>query len=204
MYIPDLFKNENQLEIEQFINDNSFAIIINQSDGKLCATHIPFVLEINEMGKKVLSSHVSIENPQGQSFKQNQDVLVIFSGPQSYISSSWYDHENVPTWNYLAVHVYGQVQILDLNQTIKSLKKLIDKFEINSDNPVRIEDLSKKTMLQARSIIGFEIEITNIQAVKKLSQNRDNKNYQNIISELEKTNKPNELGIAIEMKKCTR
>jgi transcriptional regulator len=102
------------------------------------------------------------------------------------------------------VHVYGRVQILDLNQTTKSLKKLIDKFEINSDNPVRIEDLSKKTMLQARSIIGFEIEITNIQAVKKLSQNRDNKNYQNIISELEKTNKPNELSVAIEMKKCTR
>jgi transcriptional regulator len=81
---------------------------------------------------------------------------------------------------------------------------LVDKYEKNSINPVRVEDFSKKTMLQAKGIIGFEIIITKIEATKKLSQNRDDKNYQNIISELIATNKPSEIAISAEMKKCPR
>jgi transcriptional regulator len=204
MYIPDLFKNENQLEIEQFIHDNGFAILINQTDGKLWATHIPLLLETNELGTKILTGHLAKENPQGESFTTNTDVLAVFSGSHSYISSSWYDHENVPTWNYIAVHIYGKIKVLSLDETVNSLKKLVDKYEVNSENPVRVEDFSVKTMLQARAIIGFEIEITSIEAKKKMSQNRDNKNYQNIISELEKTKKANEIAVAAEMKKCPR
>jgi transcriptional regulator len=204
MYIPDLFKNENQTEIKQFIHDNGFAILVNQTDGKLWATHIPLLLETNDLGKIILTGHLSIDNPQGESFSTNSDVLAIFSGPHSYISSSWYDHENVPTWNYIAVHVYGKIKVLNLEETINSLKKLTDKYEVNSKNPVRVEDFSNKTMMQSRAIIGFEIEITNIEAKKKLSQNRDDKNYQNIISELEKTKKFNEISVAKEMSKCPR
>jgi len=125
--------------------------------------------------------------------------LAIFSGPHSYISYSWHDHENVPTWNYLAVHVYGKAKILNHEETVASLKKLVDKYEKNSKNPVRVEDLSKQTMMQARGIVAFEIEITAIEAVKKLSQNRDKKNHENIVSELEKTGDKNADLIAKEM-----
>ena len=204
MYIPDIYKNENPEEITKFINENGFAILVNQTNSKLWATHIPLMLKKDNYGKTILEGHISKENPQGESFKINTNILAIFSGPHSYISSSWYDHENVPTWNYTAVHVYGRVKVLNLEESINSLKELVDKYEANSENPVRIEDLSKQTMNQAKGIIAFQIEIDAIEAVKKMSQNRDSKNYENIIIELEKTENVNDKQVAIEMKRCPR
>lgn len=200
MYIPELYKNENQEDIQNFIHQNGFGILVNQTNGKLWATHIPLLLE-EKNGKQILVGHVSKENPQAESFKSNDEVLAIFSGAHTYISSSWYDHENVPTWNYLAVHVYGKVQLHSLEESIEALKKLVDKYEAKSEKPVRVEDLSKKTMLQARGIVSFEIEITAIEAKKKLSQNRDDKNYRNIISKLENSNDFLAIEVAKEMKK---
>ena len=187
MYIPELYKNENQEEIQNFIHQNGFGILVNQTNGKLWATHIPLLLEEKD-GKQILVGHISKANPQADSFKSNDDVLAIFHGAHSYISSSWYDHENVPTWNYLAVHVYGKLSVYNHEQAVDSLKRLVDKYEAKSKNPVRVDHLSAKTMREARGIIAFEIEITAIEAQKKLSQNRDDKNYNNIISELEKNN----------------
>jgi transcriptional regulator len=200
MYIPELYKNENQEDIQNFIHQNGFGILVNQTNGKLWATHIPLLLEEKD-GKQILVGHVSKINPQVESFQVNDEVLAIFSGAHSYISSSWYDHENVPTWNYLAVHVYGKLTIYNHEQAVDSLKRLVDKYEAKSKNSIRIEDLSSKTMREARGIIAFEIEITAIEAQKKLSQNRDDKNYKNIISELEKTNDNQAIAIANEMKK---
>ena len=204
MYIPDIYKNENQEDITAFLKQNSFGILINQTNGKLWATHIPLELQTNKEGKTILEGHISKENPQWHGFTENDQILAVFSGPHSYISPSWYDHENVPTWNYIAVHVYGRIKIIEGDAVIESLKKLVDKYEQNSENPVRIEDLSKKTMMQARGIVAFEIEINEIQATKKMSQNRDDKNYQNIISELEKTKNTDAVAVAKEMKKCPR
>ncbi|MFM9988688.1 FMN-binding negative transcriptional regulator [Flavobacterium sp.] len=201
MYIPAIYKNENREDIISFLQKNSFGILINQNDGNILATHIPLELEIKENGEQFLEGHISKENPQWQTFENDNRILAIFSGPHTYISSSWYDHENVPTWNYIAVHVYGKVKILNFEETILSLKKLVDKYEVNSKNPIRIEDLSEKTMRQAKGIIAFRIEITSIEAVKKVSQNRDEKNHQNIISELEKTKDYNACQIAQEMAK---
>ncbi|PKB17551.1 FMN-binding negative transcriptional regulator [Flavobacterium sp. 5] len=199
MYTPDLYKNEDPESIRTFLKGNSFGILINQTNGKLCATHIPIELEINPDGKEILQGHISKLNPQAEGFAENDQVLAVFTGPHSYISSSWYDHENVPTWNYLAVHVYGRIKIVDEAAAIESLKKLVDKYEANSVNPVRVEDLSAKTMREAKGIIAFEIEIDEIQATKKMSQNRDAKNYANIITELEKTKNPQSLAVAKEM-----
>lgn len=204
MYIPERYKNDNLEEIKDFIQKNSFGILINQTEGKLFATHIPLELDKNENGKDILVGHISKENPQWKGFESSDKVLAIFSGPHSYISSSWYDFEGVPTWNYIAVHIYGTVKIIEGEALLSSLKKLVDKYEVNSENPVRIENLSKKTMMMTRGIVAFEIEIDEIQAKHKLSQNRDQKNYENIIVELEKTGNQDAKSIAEEMKKCPR
>lgn len=204
MYTPKIYKNENPEEIRAFLKENSFGILINQTNGKLTATHIPIELEMNADGKEILQGHISKLNPQADGFSQNDQVLAVFSGPHSYISSSWYDHENVPTWNYIAVHVYGRIKIVDYDTSVEQLKKLVDKYESNSENPVRVEDLSEKTMREARGIFGFEIEIDEIQATKKLSQNRDELNYKNIILELEKTKNPQSIAVAKEMGKCPK
>jgi len=198
MYIPDLYKNENQQEIEHFLHENGFAILINQTNGKHWGTHTPLFLEAE---KQILSGHISRENPQAQSFQNGEEILAIFTGPHTYISSSWYDHENVPTWNYIAVHVYGKIRLLDYDETVASLKKLVDKYEKPQQNPIRVEDLSEKTMRQTRGILAFEIKNKDIKDKKKLSQNRDDKNYGNIINQLEKSNDISDQQIAIEMRK---
>ena len=203
MYIPELYKNNNPEEINDFLQKNSFGILVNLTDGKLWATHIPLEIEIKN-GKQILYGHLSKGNPQWKSFANNQKILAIFSGPQSYISPSWYDHENVPTWNYIAVHVYGTIKIVDEEGAYEILKKQIDKYEINSENPVRIENLSAESLTQMNGIIAFEIEIEEIQAVNKMSQNRDDKNYKNIILELEKTKNPDGMAVAKTMSKCPR
>ncbi|MGK4569182.1 FMN-binding negative transcriptional regulator [Flavobacterium sp. 3HN19-14] len=87
MYIPDIYKNGNQSEIEAFLRQNSFGILVNQTHGKLHATHIPLELETLADGKTVLHGHISKENPQWEGFSENDQVLAIFSGPHSYISS---------------------------------------------------------------------------------------------------------------------
>jgi len=204
MYTPDIYKNEDPESIREFLKENSFGILINQTNGKLSATHIPIELELNADGKEILQGHISKLNPQAAGFAENDQVLAVFSGPHSYISSSWYDHENVPTWNYIAVHVYGRIKIVDYGTAVEQLKKLVDKYEANSENPVRVEDLSEKTMREARGIFGFEIEIDEIQATKKLSQSRDDHNYNNIILELEKTENPQAIALAKEMSKCRK
>jgi transcriptional regulator len=204
MFIPDIYKNENQEEIRAFLATYSFGILVNQTNGKLCATHIPLELDTNKEGKEILLSHISKENPQWKGFADNDQVLAIFSGPNSYISSSWYNHENVSTWNYSAVHVYGKIKVISGEAVTHYLKKLIDKYEQNSDKPIRMEDLSEQTMMQTRGTVAFEIEIQEIQAIKKMSQNRDDIDHSTIILELEKTKNAQSIAVAKEMTKCQK
>jgi transcriptional regulator len=128
-------------------------------------------------------------------------VLAIFNGPHTYISSSWYDHENVPTWNYIAVHVYGTAKLLEGEALFNSIKELTAKYEQYSERPVSVETMNREYLeREMRGLVGFEITIDRIEAAYKLSQNRDKKNHDAIISQLEKRNDAQSLGIAEAMK----
>jgi transcriptional regulator len=199
MYIPRQFKNTDDAEVKAFINANGFAVLINQTMGKLWGTHIPLVLSAD--GKK-LTGHISKANPQWKSFETGKDVLAIFNGPHAYISSSWYDHENVPTWNYIAVHVYGQLRIITGEELLTALKEMVDQYEKNSSNPVSVEKMSSSFLKShIEALVGFEIEISSIEAAYKLSQNRDKKNHDEIIHQLEKQDQPESSALANQMKK---
>jgi transcriptional regulator len=200
MYIPDIYRNENQNEILRFIEENSFAILVNQFNSKINATHIPLFIEKSNDNQLILSGHISKLNTQCENFAENGNVLAIFSGAHSYISSSWYDYEEVPTWNYLAVHVEGKIEILNQEQTLLHLENLVNKYEKNSENPISTKTLSEKTMRQAIGILAFNIIVTNIDAVKKLSQNKSENNKKSIISHLEKSGDEGAKSIANEMK----
>ena len=199
MFIPEHYKNKDEKEIREFLTANSFGILINTLNGKPWGTHIPLELGTNSQGKEVLVGHIAKANPQSKHLHNGDEVLCIFNGPHSYISSSWYHEEEVPTWNYIAVHVYGTVTIQNAEALLTALYQLVDKYEKNSENPVSLNDMSKKTMRQVNGIIGFEIEIQDIQAVKKLSQGRS-QDHKNIIKELEQRDE-GEKAIAREMKK---
>jgi len=200
MYIPNYYKNENREEVKSFLIKNSFGILINQSSGKLNGTHLPLELDTDENGDDILTGHISKANPQWGNFNNNEEVLAIFTGPHSYVSSSWYEKENVPTWNYIAVHIYGTIKIIKGKELLSALKKLVDKYERNSENPISLEKMSEKTLKQINGIVGFNIKITKIQAAYKLSQNREDSDYHTIIDKLENRKDANSIEVAKEMK----
>ncbi|NAS11595.1 FMN-binding negative transcriptional regulator [Poritiphilus flavus] len=185
MYIPPKYENKNLDEVRDFLKQNAFGILVNTVDGRPWATHIPLELDTDEEGRDVLVGHIAKANPQWRSFKEEERLLCIFNGPHTYVSSSWYQQEEVPTWNYIAVHIYGTLRILDQEAVLESLKKLVDKYERNSDNPISVDRLSPKTMRQIRGVVGFNIIIEEIQAAYKLSQGRE-QDHPEIIRHLEK------------------
>jgi transcriptional regulator len=199
MYIPEIYKNENPEEIRDFLRTNAFGILVTHQDGKSCATHIPLELATNDKGKEMLHGHISRANEQVSHLIDGSEVLCIFNGPHSYISASWYDFEEVSTWNYIAVQVRGKLSILDAEGLRKSVKALMDKYEAPQENPIDMDSLSEKTMRQIKGIIGFEIEITSIEAAKKMSQNRDDKNHKAIVSRLREKGDASETAVADEM-----
>ncbi|WP_149276179.1 FMN-binding negative transcriptional regulator [Pareuzebyella sediminis] len=194
MYIPEYQRNENLSEVKTFIRQNSFGILVSQIAGKPWATHLPMELDVQAEGKDILVGHISKSNQQWRDFAKNEEVLCIFNGPHAYISSSWYQKEEVPTWNYVAVHVYGKIRILSQDEVMASLHRLVDKYEAESENPVSLKNMSNHTLKQVHGVVGFQVEISDFQAKYKLSQNREH-DHPRIIEALEK--RPDEASRAI-------
>ncbi len=202
MYIHPLNAWENQPEVLDFIRKNAFATLYTQVNGKPWATHIPVFLEGKADGKFVLHGHLAKANSQWKQLAQAEEVLVVFQGPHAYISSSWYTHENVPTWNYLAVHVYGKARLIEGEELLHHLKTLVDQYETGRPNRVQVETMTPSYLEgQIRALVGFELEISEVHASAKLSQNRDDENYERIVQQLEQSPLASDLEVAEEMRK---
>jgi len=186
-------------EIRDFLEHNAFGILITVLDNRPWGTHIPLELEKDEAGRDILVGHIAKANPQWKSFGNPGEVLCIFNGPHAYVSSSWYREEEVPTWNYLAVHVYGSLKVLDQEKTMASLHRLVDKYEKGSKRPISLKDMSPKTLGQVRGVVGFQILVSDIQATYKLSQTRP-EDHKEIIGELEQRKDSGSQAIAQRMK----
>ncbi|MEA1024820.1 FMN-binding negative transcriptional regulator [Bacillus subtilis] len=184
MYIPKYYKVTNINEIWDFVKENPFGTIVTTRKGKPIATHLPLQL-VQEGDTYFITGHIAYGNPQWRTFETSEDVLVMFQGPHAYISSSWYKQENVPTWNYQAVHVYGTASILNEEELKQDLTSLLQKYEKHRENPVLWDRLSPQLLEQElKGIVGFKIRVQEIQAANKLSQNRNEEDYQNIVNKL--------------------
>jgi transcriptional regulator len=208
MYTSPNFQAQSIHQVEDFLMKNGFAIVVSQQDGIPMATHIPLFLTTKPNGERVFSGHFAKANPQWHTIFEQKQVLAIFSGAHTYISSSWYDHVNVSTWNYIAVHIYGKMRLIEGDELLQSLKDLTDKYELHgttpSKNPMRVEDMPEKYVhREMRGIVGFEMSIDTIQATFKLSQNRNDVSHTNIIEQLEARNEGDDVKIAAAMK-CSR
>ncbi|MEM7101937.1 MAG: FMN-binding negative transcriptional regulator [Bacteroidota bacterium] len=185
MYRPQLFKVEDPEIILDFIRKYSFCTFTTFDGLRPIATHIPIEARGESMEKLTLVGHISKANLQWQSFKENQEALTVFSGPHTYVSSGWYDHDNVPTWNYMAVHAYGIPQIIEGAPLLDHLNRMVSKYERPSPEPLAWEDMSIGMIKrQLRGIVGFEIKVNRIEAAFKLSQNRNQTDFENIIHKL--------------------
>ena len=202
MYIHPLNAWEKQPEVLDFIRKNAFATLYTQAEGRPWATHLPLFLEGKSEGKFVLHGHLAKANSQWKQIAQAEEVLVVFQGPHAYISSSWYTHENVPTWNYLAVHVYGKARLIEGEELMHHLKTLVDQYETGRPNRVQVETMTPSYLDgQIRALVGFELEISEVHASAKLSQNRDDENYERIVQQLEQSPLASDLEVAEEMRK---
>ncbi|WP_439873720.1 FMN-binding negative transcriptional regulator [Bacillus mycoides] len=194
MYIPKHFTIQDEETKYEMIEQNSFATLFSQHNGAPYATHLPLLLNRETL---TLSGHFARPNEQWKD-SENQQVLAIFQGPHSYISPSWYEtNKAVPTWNYVAVHVYGELEIVkDEQELIDSLQDLVHKYEnpkstysLNDVDPNYMEGLS-------RGIIGFKIKINKIEGKAKLSQNHSVERRELVVEELEKVGSEGNRGIA--------
>jgi transcriptional regulator len=195
MYIPKANLTTDRDEIVAFMKQFSFATIITSKDNFPIATHLPFLVTIKE-DKVVLTSHFAKANEHWRDI-ENSKVLVIFSEPHAYISTTNYDKElNVPTWNYISIHAYGQGNLIsETDKILQVLEQTIDNYEVSyRQNWDDFPEEYKSKMLNG--IIAFEIIVTDLQAKKKLSQNRTETEKQKIIDTLSKSGDINERLIA--------
>src|SRR6185503_3508390 len=174
MYIPSFNKFEDLQQVIAFMQRYSFATIVTVKDGIPVATHLPFIIKQRD-DKIIVSSHVAKANPQSSGIN-NTRALVIFAEPHAYISPKNYEKDtNVPTWNYLAVHAYGKCTLLDgEEQKSALLKEMVQYYEKDylKQWDSLPEDYKHRMM---NGIVAFEILVDDLQAKKKLSQNRSEK-----------------------------
>jgi len=198
MYIPKHFTINNEEDIYEFIEKNSFATLFSQHDGEPYATHLPLLLNKEE---GFLYGHFARQNEQWRDIV-GQNVLVIFQGPHCYISPSWYEtNQAVPTWNYVAIHVYGQLEFVEDEQEVfESLSDMVNKYE-NPDSSYHLENVDENFIKgMSKGIVGFKININKIEGKAKLSQNHPATRQELIIEQLESSDDQNNVRIAQLMK----
>jgi len=186
MYNVPHFKASDQKEVIDFMHAHPFIILCGiDANNTPVATHIPCLIEERD-DKIFLRAHAMRKQQHTNAFAENSNVLAIFHGAHTYVSASWYENkQTASTWNYQAVHAKGVLKFLGEEGLHEVISKLTEKFENNPHSPSlvqRMEDDYVKSMMKA--IIAFEIEITEIQHIFKLSQNRDKKSYENIVERL--------------------
>lgn len=203
MYHFSYFKEKDKQVIIDFIDNNPFAFLTGSFlSGSQVATQIPVLLE-ERNGELFLQGHIMRNTDHHKAFDENPNALVVFTGPSAYVSASWYSNQQMgSTYNYMSVHLSGRINFMTDDELVQFMKKFTLKFEKGNTNSLTIYDnlpeLYRSKMMPA--IVGFEIKAEKLDNVFKLSQNRDEKSYINIISKLEEQGGNSAL-IAFEMKK---
>ena len=178
MYIPRANREERIPELHKLMLEHPFASLITMGSSGLFASHIPMVLEQND-GLGRLKGHLSRANTQWRDYSPDVEALAIFSGPQHYITPNWYPEKQetgkvVPTWNYVVVHAYGRLKVIEDREWLMShLEKLTSTHEAKSPVPWKIGDAPADFIAsQANGIVGLQIDISRLEGKWKVSQNR--------------------------------
>ncbi len=184
MYIPKLFHEEDHDILLAFLKANTFPALVTFDGERPIASHLPVEISEGTGGSLTIYSHMSHANPQWKTF-DGKEALFIFQGADTYISARWYNHVNVPTWNYMIVHAYGRLREVRGDELYSLLSRLIRQHEAGTS--YRLEGLPQDfVQKEIKGVVGFAMEVTRLEAAWKLSQNRNDEDHANIIRELEK------------------
>ncbi len=202
MYNFSYFKESDIAIVKQFMQQNSFVVLTGcDANNQPVATQVPLLLEEKD-NKIFLYGHVQRKTDHQIAFEQNPNVLALFTGPHSYVSASWYSNpQTASTWNYITVHAKGVLKYLGEDALLDILTRTTAHYENNKNSSALVEkmpaDYVSKMM---KAIVAFELEVTHLDNVFKLSQNRNQQSYENIIPHL-KEQGGEAAAIATEMEK---
>lgn len=188
MYNFSHFKENDQAEIIAFLKKYPFAFLTGSTlAGSQVATQLPMLVEFRE-DELYLKGHIMRKTDHHKAFIENPEALLVFTGPQSYVSATWYSNpQNGSTWNYMSVHISGKIRFMDKDELIDVMKKTTLLFEKDNENSPTIYDNLPDSYLNKMmpAIVGIEIKAEKIDNVFKLSQNRDKESYLNVIKKLQ-------------------
>ncbi len=188
MYISKINNNIDRQSAIDFVKQHGFGTLFSMVDNQPFATHIPMYIDANDSALH-LYGHIASANIQSSSFDGTQVLLATFMEHHAYVSSSWYHHVNVPTWNYEAVHLYGVANAIEGQIMIDSINKLVDKYEAGRPRRFHVDQMSERDkQAHYRGLIAFRMNVTEIQFSQKLSQNRKDIDYYNVTDHLSQGN----------------
>lgn len=201
MFIPPAFSESDLSKLHAFIAQHSFAILVSQVDGLPFAPHIPILLEPGVGPYGTLVGHFARANRQWQQVA-GQTAMAIFSGPHTYVSPTWYEASNVvPTWNYTAVHAYGQVELIESETSLRDiLKASVQKYEQGMPEPWSIDESSPFIEKLTSQIVGFRMPIEKLEGKFKLNQHHPAERRHKVIRALEHQADENALALAALMR----
>lgn len=187
VYLPPAFTEARPEILIGHIERYDFGLLVSHGAAGLVASHIPFLIE-HDGGQLHLHGHLARPNPQVPDLAQADEVLAVFHGPHAYISPKWYaTGPSVPTWNYVDVHAYGTVRLVeDPDWLRRFLRRLSERHEARNRDPWRTQDLPDAYMQSMlNGIIGLDIAVTRLEGKYKLSQNRPAADRPGVIAALE-------------------
>jgi len=206
MYDLPHHKENNPQIIKEFVDQHPFAFLAGcDSENKPVVTQVPVFIEEKE-GRKILRGHIMKNTDHHKAFLHNKNVLVVFTGHHTYVSATWYsDPHLASTWNYMSVHVKGIIRFLDEAALEDVLRKTTLHFEnYNQQSTTYFDNIPEEFKQKfMKAIVAFEIEVTSMDNVFKLSQDRDAESYQNIKAKLKEQGEDGQV-IAAEMEKRTQ
>ena len=208
MYMPELYREGDLPTLHALMRDYSFATLVTQHEGVPFASHLPLILEPDEGPYGTLFGHMALANPQWRGFDASQDVLVIFQGPHTYVSPSWYEVElSVPTWNYAAVHAYGTPRLItEYEACYALLDTLVRTHEAQFARPWLLQLPEDYVRQMMQGIVAFAMRITRLEGKLKLSQNRSLTDQQNVAATLQQSADPvsRDVGTLMQQRQAAR
>jgi len=198
VYLPPHFTEARPSVLVEHIERYDFGLLVSHGAAGLVASHIPFLIE-RDRDKLHLHGHLARPNPQVGDLAQGGEVLAIFSGPHAYISPNWYaTGPSVPTWNYVDVHAYGTVSLIEDVDWLRGLvRRLSERHEAHNPVPWRMQDLPEAYLEgMLKGIVGLDIAVTRLEGKYKLSQNRPAADRPLVIAALERRNDADSLAVA--------
>lgn len=187
MYNLPYYKEKDAAVLLAFMKEHSFALLMGvDAEQKPVATQIPFLF-VEREGQLYLRGHIMKGNDHHKAFETNKQVLAVFTGPHTYVSASWYSNQKqASTWNYMSVHAKGEMTFLDDSELLVILDDTTNFYENDPSSPSLYKELPEEYVMRlTKAIVAFEIKVTSLDHVFKLSQNRDQQSFENILGKLQ-------------------